>query len=451
MKQLEIMRLKFLIVSLFGISLFATSQPTQEGVVVDKIIAKIDDYIVLKSDLERAYLDYLSKGQPRTQEAKCQILENLVVNKMLVAKAEIDSILVLDAEVVGNLDQRMSMIMQSVGGSREEMEKAYGKSMEQIREELFEAIKEQMVIQRMQEQLTAGMEVSPAEVRKFFRKIPSDSLPYFSTEVQVAQVVKNPEPSEGQIEKARQQILDIRSRIISGSTSFENMARRYSEDGSANQGGELPVYRRGEVDPAFEAASMTLEPGVLSEPVESKFGFHLIEVIWRRGNTFKTRHILITPKPSQDDFVKTENFLDSLRIEIVADSIEFQAAAKEHSDDQGTSSNGGFFSDNQTGSLRVSVEALSPEVFFAIDTMKIGNVSKPIRFQQPDGSYAYRILYYKEKVPPHLANLNDDYQKIAAAALNSKKNEKLNVWFLEAREAIFIDVDPEYDACDLEQ
>lgn len=450
MKLHEIMRLKFLIVSLFGLTFFAFAQPSQEGVVVDKIIAKVDDYIVLKSDLERAYLDYLSKGQPRTAQAKCQILENLVVNKMLVAKAEIDSILVEDAEVTSNLDRRMGMIMQSVGGSREEMEKAYGKSLEQIREELFDAIKEQMVIQRMQEQLTAGMEVSPAEVRKFFKKIPSDSLPYFSTEVKVAQIVKNPEPNAGQVERARQQMLDIRSRIMTGSATFESMAKRYSEDGSASQGGELPVYRRGEVDPAFEAASMTLEPGVLSNPIESQFGFHLIEVIWRRGNTFKTRHILVTPKPAPEDFKKAENFLDSLRTVILADSIKFQAAAKEHSDDQQTSSNGGYFADNQTGSLKVSVEALSPEVFFAIDTMKIGNISKPIRFQQPDGSYSYRILYYKEKVPPHLANLEDDYQKIATAALNSKKNEKLNKWFLEAKEAIFIDVDPEYDMCDLE-
>lgn len=450
MKQQGIMRSRFLAGSLILLGFLATAQPSPDGVVVDKIIAKVDDYIVLKSDLERSYLDYLSQGRPRTEQAKCEILQSLIVNKMMVARAEIDSVEVLDVEVNSNLDRRMSTIMQQVGGSREELESAYGKTLEQIRSELFDAIKEQMLIQRMQQELTSGIQVSPAEVKKFFKKIPKDSLPYFSTEVKVAQIVKNPEPSEGQVEKARQQMIDIRSRIMSGSATFASMARRYSEDGSANQGGELPIYRRGEVDPAYEAASMTLEPGVLSEPIRSQFGFHLIEVIWRRGNTFKTKHILVTPKPSAEDFTRTEGFLDSLRTVISADSIEFQAAAKEHSDDQQTSSNGGFFSDAQTGGLRISVEALAPDVFFAIDTMKIGNISKPIRFQQPDGKYAYRILYYDDKVAPHLANLEDDYQKIAAAALNSKQNDKLNTWFLEAKEGIFIEIDPDYDNCNLE-
>ena len=445
------MHSKFLAVSLLLIGFVASAQPSQEGVVVDKIIAKIDDHIILKSDMEKSILQVLSRGQAVNEQAKCQILENLVVNKMMVARAEIDSVVVADTEVTSNLDRRMSTIIQSVGGSRKELEDTYGKSMEDIREELFDAIKEQMLIQRMQEELTANMEVSPAEVRKFFRKIPSDSLPYFSTEVKVAQIIKDPTPSEGQKEKTRQQMLDIRKRILSGSATFKSMARRYSEDGSASGGGDLPVYRRGEVDPAFEAAAMTLELETLSEPIESQFGYHLMEVLWRRGNTFKTRHILVTTKPSTEDFTKTEMFLDSIRTAILSDTIKFQNAAKEHSDDQQTSSNGGFFSDPQTGSLRVSVEGLSPDVFFAIDTMKIGNITKPIKFQKQDGSYSYRILYFEDKVPPHLANLDDDYQKIAAAALNSKQSEKLNKWFEGAKDGIFIEIDPEYDQCNLQQ
>ena len=425
------------------------SQSSPDGVVLDKIIAKVDDYIVLKSELERSYLDYLQQGRVRSEQAKCEILESLIVNKMLVARAEIDSVLVQDAEVQNNLQRRIEAIMQSVGGSRKQLEEAYGKTIEQIESELFEAIKEQMLVQRMQEEITVGMEVTPREVKKFFGRIHRDSLPYFSTEVQVAQIVREPKPSATQVRRAREKIMEIKELIEADVSTFETQARRYSEDGSANQGGELPIYKRGEVDPAFEAAAMTLEPGVLSEPVESQFGYHLIEVIWRRGNTFKTRHILVTAKPAVEDFLLAEDYLDSLRTQILNDSIEFQAAAKEYSHDQITSSNGGFFSDQQTGSIRVAVEALSPDIFFAIDTMKIGAISKPMRFQKQDGTYAYRILYYKEKIPPHLANLDRDYQKIALAALASKRNEKLNTWFLDAKDGIFIEIDTEYDHCNL--
>jgi len=440
------MRLKCLIVSLFLIHT-GMAQESPEGVVIDKIVAKVDDYIVLKSDLERAYLDYLSKGNSRNSQAKCQILENLVVNKMMVAKAEIDSVVVSEQEVISNLDRRMNIIMQNIG-SKEEVEQAYGKSLEEIREELFDPIREQLIIQKMQSELTADIEVSPAEVKKFFEQIPRDSLPYFSTEVKVAQIVKKPTPSQSQKERVRQQMLEIRERIQSGA-SFGSLARKYSEDGSAAKGGELPYYSRGEVAPAFEATAMTLKEGELSQPVESKFGFHLIKLIDRKGNTFKTKHILITPKPSDQDFQDAKEYLDSLKTRIMEDTITFEAAAKEYSDDQATSSNGGFFSDQQTGSLDVSVDNLDPNIFFAIDTMDIGTISRPMRFQQPDGSYAFRILYYKDKTPPHLANLEDDYQKIATAALNGKKNQRLNKWFLEAKDEIYIEVDPEYDDCRL--
>ena len=447
--QLKATLSKFIITSAFCFGGIAQAQTSQEGVVIDKIIAKIDDYIVLKSDLERSYLDYLSRGQSKSESAKCELLESLVVNKMLVAQAEIDSVEVSEEEVRFELDQRVASIVQGIG-SDEEIEKTYGKTLEQIKEELFEVIREQKIVGVMQSELTQDLEVSPAEVRRFFKKIPRDSLPYFSTEVRVAQIVVKPKAGYDQREKVRQQMVSIRQQIKSG-TSFESMARKYSEDGSAAGGGDLPYYKRGEVTPAFEASAMTLEVGELSEPVESDFGFHLIELQDRKGNSFKTRHILIIPKPSSEDYAKSEMFLDSLRNQIVSDSVAFQAIAKEYSDDQFTSANGGFFSDQQTGSMDVSVETLDPGVFFAIDTMKIGGISKPMRFQQQNGSYAFRVLYYKNKTPPHMANLDDDYQKIAAATLSSKQNRKLNEWFLEAKEGVFIEIDPDYNQCELDK
>jgi peptidyl-prolyl cis-trans isomerase SurA len=445
-KQNKQMRLKFIIISAAIIGSFSSFAQSNE-VVIDKIIAKVDDYIILKSELERSYLDFLSRGEMRGSNAKCQILQQLVVNKMLMAQSEIDSIFVDDAEVNRNLDRRMSVMAQQFGGE-EAIEKAYEKSIEQIRAEIFDNIKEQLTIQRMQSELTSELKVTPSEVKKFFKNIPQDSLPYFSTEVSIAQIVKDPKPGKSQKEKVRNLMLDIRSRIESGE-SFATLAKQYSQDpGSAANGGQLGFYGRGELAPEYEAAALSMKPGEMSMPVETQFGFHLIQLQEKRGNTYRTKHILITPQPNQADYDKAEKYLDSLRTLIQLDSMTFQAAAKEYSDDQLTSSAGGFFQD-ETGALRVPAEQLDPNIFFTIDTMKIGNITKPIRFQKEDGSYSFRVIYYKDKIAPHQANLDIDYQKIAAATLGQKKNARISQWFEKARGNVFIEIDPEYDYCNL--
>lgn len=445
-KQNRQMRLRSIVISaalLFSVSTFAQTSE----VAIDKIIAKVDDYIILKSELERSYLDFLSRGQMRGSNAKCEILQQLIVNKMLMAQSEIDSIFVDDSEVNSSLDRRMAVMAQQFGGESE-IERAYGKSIEQIRSEIFDNIKEQLTIQRMQSELTSSLKVTPSEVKKFFRDIPRDSLPYFSTEVSIAQIVKEAEPGKKQKDKVRNLMLDLKNRIESGE-SFAALAKQYSQDpGSAANGGQLGFYGRGELAPEYEAAAFSLKPGGVSMPVETQFGYHLIQLQEKRGNTYKSRHILITPQPDQNDYDQAEFYLDSIRNLILIDSLDFQGAAKEYSDDQLTSSAGGFFQD-ESGALRVAAETLDPNIFFTIDTMKIGNITKPIRFQKEDGSYAFRMIYYKDKIPPHQANLDDDYQKIAAATLAQKKNEKISQWFDKARGNVFIDIDREYNYCNI--
>ena len=419
----------------------------QQPVNIDRIIAKVDDYIILKSDLERAYIDFLSRGEFGGSTLKCEILESLIINKLMLAKAEIDSIEVSPLEIQANLQNRMNYMVSQLG-SEEELEKFYGKSLEQIESELFDDMKEQMTVNRMQSEITKDIKVTPAEVRKFFNAIPRDSLPYFSTEVSVGQIVIKPEAGKEQQDKVVKQLIEIRGRLLRGE-SFGDLARLYSEDpGSAAQGGELPFYRRGELAPEFEATAMTMEKGQVSMPVKTQFGYHLIELQERRGNTFKSRHILITPKPSQRDILLAEQKLDSIRTLIVNDSITFRNASKEFSDDQLTSADGGFFAD-EDGNTRVSVETLDPNIFFTIDTMQVGTITKPLRYTESDGSTAYRILFYESKVRPHQANLKDDYQKIATAASNQKRSRILNSWFLDAKNDVYIEVDPEYDYCDL--
>lgn len=430
-----------------GISFYSQAQ---SDMVVDKIIGKVDNYIVLKSDLEKAYLEFLSSGEVARGDTKCQILESLIVNKLMMAKAEIDSVFVEDDEVTGNLNRRLQAMVAQIG-SEEKIEEYYGKTIAQFREELRERMKEQLTVQKMQNHITADIKVTPAEVKKFFNRIPEDSLPFFSTEVAIAQIVKVPTVSKEQKEVVRKQLLDLRRRIVDGGEDFETLAKEYSQEpGAKNSGGNIGFFKRGELASEYEAASLKMKPGDISQPVETVFGFHLIQLIERRGNTYNTRHILIRPEFSPDDIKNAEVYLDSLRLNILNDSITFEKAAKEYSDDQETSHSGGYFIDD-TGDSRISVEALDPVMFFAIDTMQVGTISKPIRFRQDDGTEAVRMIYYKSKMKPHQANLKDDYQKIANAALNEKKNKVLDAWFIKAQEEVFINLDEEYSSCSILQ
>ncbi|MEP3387101.1 MAG: peptidylprolyl isomerase [Reichenbachiella sp.] len=432
---------------LIGTVELVQAQSDDKGVVIDKIIAKVDDYIVLKSELDRAYLEFLSRGELSQGNAKCQILESLVINKMMVAKAEIDSVYVLDAEVESNLDRRMSYFIQQIG-SEERLEEIYNKSIEEFKEELFDQIKEQMIVQKMQGTIGEDVSVTPGEVKKFFSKIPADSLPYFSTEVTIGQIVKIPEVNENRKGEIRKQMLDLKKRIENGE-DFGQLAKKYSQDpGSAPAGGELGFFKRGELAPEYEAAALSMKPGEISRPVESQFGFHLIQLIERRGNTYSSRHILIIPKSTESDIQEAKDFLDSLRTSVIEDSMRFEVLAKEHSDDQLTAGNGGFFSD-ATGAMRVSVEEIDPTLFFTIDTMAVGSITRPMEFRMGDGTDAVRILMYKDKVAPHQANLLQDYQKIRAAAVADKRNKIMSKWFKDAQGEVYIHVDPEYESCQI--
>ncbi len=438
--------LKALVLSL----LFVGSINAQDkGTVIDKIIAKVDDKIILKSDLETAYLQMLASGQRVTTESKCGILESLVVNKLLVAKAEIDSVLVTEIEVEQNLDQRMQMILQQVGGDQAALENYYNKSLAQIQDEIRESVREQLVVQRMQSTITADLSVTPAEVQQFFAGIPQDSLPYFSAEVSVAQIVKIPEIGDKQKDEARQKLNDYKQRV-EGGEKFEDLARRYSMGPSGPNGGDLGWTKRGSLVPPYEAAALQLQPGEISEPVETEFGFHLIQLLERRGNEYHSRHILLQLEPSEEDLSQARQYLDSLRTVIINDSVAFEKMAKEYSDDQFTAANGGFLV-GETGAAYVPTDKLDFETFLTLDTMKLGNITAPLGYRLEDGKDAVRILFYKDKIQPHQANLLDDYQKISQAALAQKRNRILNSWFDKARNDVFIRIDEEYNQCQIMQ
>ncbi len=421
---------------------------SQKAQVADQIIGKVDNFIILESDLALAQKEYISRGYTSDDASYCKVLEDLVVNKLMLAKAVIDSVVVGDQQVDAQVENRMKMMVNQIG-SEEKIEEYYGKTLEEFKVEIRDDIKEQMVVGEMQRTITQGVKVTPKEVQNFFKNIPKDSLPYYSTQVQVGQIVRDPKMSREAKNSVKSRLEGLRERIIDGE-DFEELARLYSQEpGAKKTGGNIGFFQRGELAPEYEAAALRLKQGEISKPVETDFGFHLIQLIERRGNEFNTRHILIRPRFTQKDIDLAINFLDSLRINIMGDSLSFEKAAKEYSDDMNTSSSGGYFLDPESQSTKISVEDLDPNVFFTIDTMKLGSITKPLVFNKQDGSEAVRILFYKHKIRPHQADIQLDYQRIQKAALNKKKSETLNKWFKEAKSEVFVTVDEKYKSCNI--
>jgi len=428
----------------------AQAQETATGQVVDKIVAKVDNNIVLESEVQKTYLEALSQAQQGIEApTRCTVFESLLINKLMVAKAEIDSVIVTDAEVMVETNGRFNMVMQQFGGDESLLAEMYGKTADQLKAELEDVIREQKIVEKMRKTITEGITVSPAEVRAFYYSIPKDSLPLFTSEATVGQIVRKPETNPQVREQILAQLKQFKQDIGSGKSTFAELAKAHSEDpGSAAQGGDLGFFRRGELAPEYEATALGLRPGELSDPVETQFGFHLIQLLEIKGTTFNTRHILRIPKASEQDIQKAERYLDSLKKEILAGKIEFAKAAKEYSQDRATSDAGGFFTDPATSSNRLSLRTLEdPVLYFTIDTMKIGDITPPIRFEDPREGTKVRVLFYKARYPAHKANLEDDYEKLKAATLRRKEDEVLSKWFVTAKEDIYIDIDPSYDRC----
>lgn len=419
------------------------------GPVVDKIVAKIDNQILLRSEVELGFIQAQQQktGMPLSI-LKCKVFEQLLVNKLMLAKADIDSVTVEDNMVDDQLNRRMSYMIQAIG-SKEKLEAYYKKSIDQFKSELKKEVRDQMLIQKMQDAISKNVKVTPAQVKKFFNAIPKDSLPFFSTEVEVGQIVRFGKISRAKKQEAKQKLEELKKRIEAGE-DFAFLAKAYSQDpGSAPEGGNLGFWGRGAMVPEYEAAALKLQPNELSEVVESAFGFHLIQLLEKRGNEYNSRHILLKAEAGEEDQAGAFFTLDSLRTVLMKDSIKFGEAAKKYSEDKETANNGGFFLDPETGSIRIATEHLDPTIFFNIDSLAPGSYSKVLPYKSPDGKKGARILYYKSKILPHEANLKQDYIKIHAATLEQKKAESVKNWFRKTKGEVFISRDKDYADCEV--
>ncbi len=422
-------------------SVFAQGQ----SVSINKIIAKIDNYYVLRSDLEESYHSYVAQNQ--TPPAKCQLLESLVINKMMLAKADIDSVVVDEKQVDSQLDTRMSYMIQQFGSEKNIVE-AYGKSLEMLKSELRQQVKDQLIVQKMQQKITSDVKVTPREVKKFFDGIPKDSLPYMPAEVEIGQIVRFAKATREQKDVLRKRLLDIKKLVEEG-RDFAALAKEYSEDvGSGQQGGDLGFAKRGAMVAPFEAAALKLKPNEMSDVVESEFGFHLIQLLEIRGAEYHARHILLRPDYNRLDITEPTRFLDSLKHEIEIDSVKFSKAAKDFSEDKGTADAGGLLRNPETNSARLAMDAsMEYALFHLLDTLKVGKISAPIPYRTEDGKSAMRILYFKSKSNPHTADYKLDFEKLQNIVLTNKKNRAIDDWFRKSVSDVYITVDPEYNDC----
>lgn len=417
----------------------------EQPVTLNKIIAKVDNYYVLKSDLEEAYNSYIAQNQ--TPPQKCQLLESLVINKMMLAKAEIDSVYAEEKIVDNQLDSRMSYMVQQFGSEKNIVE-AYGKSLEMLKSELRQQVKDQLVVKKMQDRITDKMKVTPNEVRKFFNTIPKDSLPYMPAEVEIGQIVRFAQVTKAQKDTLRARLQRYKEQIAAGE-DFAKLAKEHSEDvGSAERGGDLGFAKRGVMVAPFEGAALRLKPNEMSDIVESDFGFHLIQLLDTRGTEYHARHILLRPDYNRLELSQPTHYLDSMRHQIQIDSVKFEKAARDLSEDKNTAEVGGLMRDAQSGSSRLAMDGTMEYALFSmLDTMKVGTVTKPLPYRTEDGKSAMRILYFKSKVLPHTADFKADFEKLQTIVLTNKKNRAIDDWFRKSVADVYITVDPEFAGC----
>lgn len=430
-------------------TLLVSTAMAQNGQTIEKVIAKVGGEYILYSELIGAYQYQKQQNPALDEDALCPILEQMIAQRLLINQAKLDSIIVSDGEIENQLDARITNILGMMGNDEQRFVEYYGKSVVAVKEDFREDIKQQILAEKIQRELINEVDVTPIEVKEFYEGIPSDSLPYLPSEVEVSEIIIQPEVNETEAKISKDLILDIRSKILSGEESFEDMARKYSADpGSGANGGDLGWSKRGSFVTEFEAAAYDLDINEISDLVETQFGYHILKLIDRRGNQLNLKHILIKPKITDADMEITKNKLDSIRTLLIADSLDFVSAVRIHSNKETQSYNNiGRMTNPATGDTFFETGDLEPSIYFAIEELDVNGVSGPLEFQTPRGETHFRIIKLMSRTKPHKANLEQDYSRIKRYAKESKKNIYYNKWMQERLQETFIELDKDFDDC----
>jgi peptidyl-prolyl cis-trans isomerase SurA len=413
---------------------------------VDGILAVVGEKIITYSDYLTEY-DQVSKQTGPGREGECFVFEQLLIRKLLMNQAELDSLPVDENRVDAEIENKLRYYARQLGSERK-LEEFLGKSLSEYKRDIRPRVKEQMLSRDMESKVLENVKISPREVQEYYASIPRDSLPLIGSEVEVAELIVVPKVSVEAKAYAKEKADDLRNRILRGA-SFDKLASAYSEDpGSALQGGLLPEFGRGDMVPEFERAAFRLKADSISKVIESPYGYHIIKLISRRGERIICRHILIRPQITSEDLLQAKKRVDSAYSLLITDSISWCNAVKRFGDQEsGRKGECGFYSDENTGVQKVAVDALEKELVKLIQDMPAGTYGEPQLAVFPDGARAYRLVYLKSETKPHTANMIQDYPKIQQAALQQKKDDALNAWVRKTRLKTYISISKDFENC----
>ncbi len=436
----------FKIIILAAITISTLNSEAQKQI-VDQVIAVVGKNIILQSDIENRYMQMVMQGYVSGGDMKCEILEDFLYEKLLLNQAELDSIEITKNEIEYAMDNRFRQIINQLG-SEEELEKQFGKSILEMKADMKEDMKKILLSQKMLGKITENLKITPTEVRKYFNNLPKDSLPVVNETFEIEQIVKYPVIKKEDKEAVKNRLKEFRERIQNGD-KFSTLAVLYSEDpGSAPKGGEIGFITREQVEPEFAAVAFNLKsPKEVSRIVETSYGYHIIQLIEKRGELINVRHILLSPKVSPEQMIKAKKTLDSIKNILASDTVSFAEIAEKYSDDENSKNTGGLVVNPYTGSSKFEKEHLDAATYYAIKNLNPGQISKPFETKDPDGKTVYKIVRLKSKTESHIMNLKEDYQAIKDIALADKKQKEINNWIKQRQASTYIHIDDSYKNC----
>ncbi len=429
-----------------------------DTLVLDRVVAVVGKYPILQSDIENQYTELKRQGFPFSTDPRCYILESLLVNKLLIIQAEIDSVEVTDEDAQRTVDLKLQEFIMTAG-SQENLEGYFKKSLLEIKKDLFKPQKDMMIAKKMEGEITSKVAVTPSEVQKFYKQIPANEIPLRPAAMEIREIVIKPDVSEAEITRIQNRLKEFRDRIQKGE-SFTTLAVLYSEDkASAPRGGELGMMPRSNLVPEFAAVAFNLKGNEISRVVKTEFGYHIMQLIDRRGDVINVKHILLSPKPTIEEKAVVRTKLDSIAQAIRENKISFEDAALKYSTAKDTRANGGLLVNNGSpqnpesqniNTTWFEPQELSPEIFNAVKTLKIGEISKVIETMDDNNAVVYKIVSIKSNNPAHKADLRQDYQYLQNLALGKSRQKTISEWIEKKQESMYIRIDKDFQSCKFE-
>lgn len=432
---------------------FATANVTAEAqrVLIDDVVATVGDDAILRSDIEYQYEQALIDGANYNGDIKCHIFEQMLIQKLMINQAKIDSVMVSDNEVMNQVDSRINYFMQQVGG-QDKLEEYFNKPITQIKRDQMEIVRTQMITQRMQGEITKDIKITPSEISRYFNQMHEDSIPFIPAQYEIMQIVLYPTVEQAEIDRVKGRLREFQKQVAEG-RDFATLAVLYSDDpGSASRGGDLGWYTKAGFVPEFSAVAFNLqEKGKVSKIVETEFGYHIIQLIDRKGERINCRHILMKPKVSAESKKKAVQFLDTISSMMAKDKVTFEAAAMRFSMDKDSRSNGGLMVNPNNGSAKFQINELPADIAKAIQGLKDGEYSKPfMMMDERKGKETYRIVMLKKRHEPHKANMREDYSMLQMMMEEKKRKDVVDNWINQRIKEIYINISPEWQNCDFQ-